>query len=160
MENQVHTPLRHIGYHKSSKSQLNIFSSSPDIKRPTIVETPVRVNNNKLIGVVDSMVSFLEERNRVDTVEDGFKLNESNNVISMMKENERLKKKNMKLKENIVKMQNNIMTSNLTGENMYTNQSNQSYQMLTSANRELKRKNMKLKEKLKELEYIMMNSTN
>lgn len=152
MENQVHTPLRHIGYHKASKSQLNIFKSSPDIKRPTIVETPTQVSDSKAINVIESMISFLEEKN---TVAD----ESSDKVIAMMNENIRLKEKNEKLKEGIAKIENKIMTRNLTGENMYTSNSNESYQRLATANKELKRRNMKLKSKLKELEY-MLNSTN
>ena len=148
MENQVHTPLRHIGYHKASKSQLNIFASSPDIKRPTIVETPMQVSDNKAINVIESMISFLEQKNTVD--DEG---------TATMNENVRLKEKNEKLKESIAKMENKIMTRSLTGENVYTNNSNESYQRLTNANKELKRRNMKLKSKLKELEYIL-NSTN
>ena len=148
MENQVHTPLRHIGYHKASKSQLNIFASSPDIKRPTIVETPMQVSDNKAINVIESMISFLEQKNTVD--DEG---------TATTNENVRLKEKNEKLKESIAKMENKIMTRSLTGENVYTNNSNESYQRLTNANKELKRRNMKLKSKLKELEYIL-NSTN
>ena len=148
MENQVHTPLRHIGYHKASKSQLNIFASSPDIKRPTIVETPMQVSDNKAINVIESMISFLEQKNTVD--DEG---------TATTNENVRLKEKNEKLKESIAKMENKIMTRSLTGENVYTNNSNESYQRLTNANKELKRRNMKLKTKLKELEYIL-NSTN
>ena len=148
MENQVHTPLRHIGYHKASKSQLNIFASSPDIKRPTIVETPMQVSDNKAINVIESMISFLEQKNTVD--DEG---------AATTNENVRLKEKNEKLKESIAKMENKIMTRSLTGENVYTNNSNESYQRLTNANKELKRRNMKLKSKLKELEYIL-NSTN
>ena len=148
MENQVHTPLRHIGYHKASKSQLNIFASSPDIKRPTIVETPMQVSDNKAINVIESMISFLEQKNTVD--DEG---------TATTNENVRLKEKNEKLKESIAEMENKIMTRSLTGENVYTNNSNESYQRLTNANKELKRRNMKLKSKLKELEYIL-NSTN
>ena len=148
MENQVHTPLRHIGYHKASKSQLNIFASSPDIKRPTIVETPMQVSDNKALNVIESMISFLEQKNTVD--DEG---------TATTNENVRLKEKNEKLKESIAKMENKIMTRSLTGENVYTNNSNESYQRLTNANKELKRRNMKLKSKLKELEYIL-NSTN
>ena len=68
MDSQViHTPIKHIGYHKSSKSQVNILSSSPDV---------ALTKKGTYINVIDSMLSFIKERERNDTVDDGFQLNE------------------------------------------------------------------------------------
>lgn len=150
MDSQViHTPIRHIGYHKSSKSQVNLLSSSPDV---TLTKKGTYIN------VIDSMLSFIKEKERNDTVDDGFKLNESSsNTTALLKENQRLKAMNEKIKNKISHLENKRQNSHSnTTDGVFTNQSNPKLEAYLVLNKDLKKKNSKLKEKLKELE-IMIN---
>ncbi len=149
MDSQViHTPIKHIGYHKSSKSQVNILSSSPDV---------ALTKKGTYINVIDSMLSFIKERERNDTVDDGFQLNESsNNTTALMKENQRLKTLNQKIKNKISHLENKRMNSHSnTTDGVFTNQSNPKIEAYLALNKDLKKRNSKLKEKLKELEIMI-----
>lgn len=164
----IHTPLRHIGYHKSSKSQMNIFSSSPEIKRPTVIEVPYKKKKKNCINEINKLLEYLSEKEQEENVNDGFRLNDdSSDYISLLKENKELKINNNNLKAKISNLENHVLTinhSDLTGDNDYSYQSNNfkndpNFMEAYNTNKELKGKNIKLKKKLKEVEYLL-NSTN
>lgn len=141
----IHTPIRHIGYHKSSKSQANMLSSSPDVALS---------KKGTYINAIDLLISFFNRKESNDTIDDGLKLDESsNNVSNIIRENQRLKEQNIKLKNMISNLENihiKSTHSNMTN-GVFTNQKMEVYKNI---NKELKKKNKKLKEKVNQLEML------
>ena len=103
MENTVHTPIRHIGYHNTSKSQVNILSSPSLISNNKIFETDVNNDNQrkenfkKLIDVMKKNIMFLKTKSNAKISGDDYPI----------KLNKELKKKNENLRKTIRNLENN-----------------------------------------------------
>ena len=158
MENIVRTPIRHIGYHNSSKSQVNILSSPSLISNNKIFETDINNDNQrkenfkKLIDVMNKNIMFLKTKINMKISGDDypFKLNKK-----LKNENEILKKKIKVFETN-----NNIFDDDNIDLNQNSpKQYNSKIDFLQKRNQKLKEKNRKLKNKLNELSKKAKNNT-
>ena len=150
MENIVHTQIRQIGYHNSSKSQVNILSSPSLISNNKIFETDINNDNKrkenvqKLIDIINKNIMFLKTKLNTKISGDDYSINFNRKLKN---ENENLRKKISVLEINYNTFDDNNIELTQNSPIQY----NSKIDFLKKKNQKLKEKNRKLKQKLYEL---------
>ena len=150
MENIVHTQIRQIGYHNSSKSQVNILSSPSLISNNKIFETDINNDNKrkenvqKLIDIINKNIMFLKTKLNTKISGDDYSINFNRKLKN---ENENLRKKISVLEINYNTFDDNNIDLTQNSPIQY----NSKIDFLKKKNQKLKEKNRKLKQKLYEL---------
>ena len=158
MENIVHTQIRQIGYHNSSKSQVNILSSPSLISNNKIFETDINNDNKrkenvkKLIDIINKNIMFLKTKLNTKISGDDYSINFNRKLKN---ENENLRKKISVLEINYNTFDDNNIDLTQNSPIQY----NSKIDFLKKKNQKLKEKNRKLKQKLYELSKKAKNNT-
>ena len=158
MENIVHTQIRQIGYHNSSKSQVNILSSPSLISNNKIFETDINNDNKrkenvkKLIDIINKNIMFLKTKLNTKISGDDYSINFNRKLKN---ENDNLRKKIRVLEINYNTFDDNNIDLTQNSPIQY----NSKIDFLKKKNQKLKEKNRKLKQKLYELSKKAKNNT-